>query len=108
MIVSIIRKCGDHQVIEASDGQEAVEQFTKSNPDFTFLDLNMPVMDGKEALRLIKEINPEALVAVLSADIQKKTVEMVNQLGAMVFINKPVTESRIGLVLAQAELAMNR
>lgn len=106
MVVSLIKKCGYNQIMEASNGKEAVEQFEENKPDFTFLDLTMPVMDGLEALAIIKTSTPEALVAVLSADIQTKTMEKVGQLGAMEFIKKPISEQRLRSVLEQAEAVM--
>ena len=103
LIKKFIRQNGEHEIIEAANGKEAVEYFLAHAPDFTFLDLTMPVMDGFEALRLIKESTPKALVAVLSADIQQKAVDRVKDLGAVVFINKPVTENRINSVLKTAQ-----
>lgn len=101
MITGFIKKIGEYEILEAADGQEAIDLFKKNQPDFTFLDLTMPVMDGFEALKQIKENNHDAIVAVLSADIQTKTVEKVKDLGANIFIKKPVTEAKIVSALKQ-------
>ena len=56
----IVKKClpkdQTFEIYEAVNGQDGLEQFKKNNPDVTFLDLTMPVMDGLEALGEIKKI----------------------------------------------------
>lgn len=108
MITGFIQKYGDYEIIEAANGKEAVEQFRSNAPDFTFLDLTMPVMDGFEALKLIKESDRKALVAVLSADAQQKAIERVKELGAMLFIEKPVTEKKIHSALDKLKAVVSK
>jgi len=51
---------------EASNGQEAIEQFRKHRPDVTLMDLQMPVMSGSEAIQAIREQFPDARIVVLT------------------------------------------
>jgi CheY-like chemotaxis protein len=44
-----------HRVVEASDGRQAVEVASREHPDLVLMDLNMPVLDGIEATRLLHE-----------------------------------------------------
>jgi len=103
----IVKKClpKDHsfEIFEAGNGLEGLEQFKKNNPDVTFLDLTMPVMDGIEALGEIKKVNSNALVAVLTADIQQKTVDKVMELGALTVVPKPVSAEAIENILNNAK-----
>jgi two-component system chemotaxis response regulator CheY len=77
-----------YQVFEAANGEEAVKTYKKEKPDVTFLDLTMPIMNGFEALKIIREFDPHAAVIILTADIQKKTVERIMELGAYTVIKK--------------------
>lgn len=60
-------------VAEASNGREAIEQFRAHRPDVTLMDLQMPVMNGTEAIAAIREAFPDARIVVLttySGDVQ--------------------------------------
>jgi two-component system chemotaxis response regulator CheY len=87
------------EILEAENGQRAVDIYKSERPDITFLDLTMPVMDGFEALRLIRETDPGAIVIILTADIQKKSIEKAMGLGAYTVIKKlPAKENIIEII----------
>ena len=92
MVIKTLNEATQNQleIFEAQNGQEALDLYKEKNPDLTFLDLTMPVMDGFEALEKIKEFDKNAKVIVLSADIQKMSVDRVLALGAFNFIRKPI------------------
>ena len=103
---AIVNKClpkdRDFELTETSNGQEGVQKFKEVRPNLTFLDLTMPVMDGFDALKAIKEEDNLAVVMVLSSDIQEKTVEKVVTLGADMVIPKPPSAESIQEALTKA------
>lgn len=92
-----------YELHEASDGFEGVKKFRAITPDITFLDLTMPVMTGFEALAEIKNIDKHAIIIVITADIQKKTIEKVLDLGALMVLKKPTTKEDIQDALLKVE-----
>jgi YesN/AraC family two-component response regulator len=60
------RSTGWQVVAQAVDGREAVDAATTQEIDLVLLDIAMPVMDGMEALPLIREAAPDAVVVMLS------------------------------------------
>lgn len=79
---------GNEVVAEARNGQEAVEQAERHQPDVVLLDLSMPVMDGLEALPEIRRVAPVARVVVLSGFGNRGIVERALALGAKSFVEK--------------------
>ena len=74
---------------EATNGNEAIEQYKRLRPDAVTLDLVMPEFDGLHALRGILELDPQARVVVVSALEQKNILMDAFKLGAADFIVKP-------------------
>ncbi len=74
----------------ARNGKEAVEKVTKLKPDVLTLDINMPVMDGKEALKIIMEENPLPVVVVSSLTKEEAPITMeLLDMGAFDYVPKP-------------------
>ena len=76
----------------ATNGVEALKLFKKESPDAVFLDLTMPVMDGYEALKEIIDIDKEAQVIIISADIQSGAKLRVLHAGAKNMYPKPIND----------------
>lgn len=84
---------------EAENGREAVEMATKEKFDLIFMDLRMPVMNGKEATQLIrKEVNDnldELIIIAITANAQLITEQECAVLGFNACMEKPFTERKI-------------
>lgn len=81
----------DYDVIEANDGEEAVEIALREHPDLIFMDIRMPRLSGYEACRRIKE-NPEtsnAKVVILTANMSDEDREKGAAVGADGYLTKP-------------------
>lgn len=89
----------DIDLIESSNGQEAVEVFEKYSPNITFMDLTMPIMNGFEAVENICKNNKGAKIIVVSADIQEASMKKAKENGAIGFIKKPVNINNLKPVL---------
>ena len=83
------------EVAEAEDGLAALERYFVERPDVVFLDLVMRGMYGLDVLQKIRELDTDARVVVVSADIQASSQEMAEQAGAKAFINKPFDKAEI-------------
>lgn len=84
-----------HEVIMASNGEEAVAQFSAYLPDLAFLDITMPIMDGITAVEHIMAKHPEAKLIMLSAMGQKTRIFAAIKSGACFFLIKPFDPERI-------------
>ena len=82
-------------VFMAGHGQEAMDVLRMQDITVLFLDLTMPVMDGVEVLEAIKAEKIEVFVVVVSGDVQPQMRERVLGLGALDFINKPLTPEKL-------------
>ncbi|MEM2650100.1 MAG: response regulator, partial [Candidatus Nitrosocaldus sp.] len=67
VLKDILKNLGYTNIIEASDGAMAVEQYKKFKPDIVTMDVNMPKMDGIQALKQIVKINPMAKIIMVTA-----------------------------------------
>lgn len=103
----ILRSCfpggRSFEILEAADGKAGVQRFEEAAPDLTFTDLTMPVMDGLEALRRMKEARKDAVIVVCSADIQPKTIERVMELGAFDMLKKPPAREIVSDLISRVD-----
>jgi len=80
---------------EAENGKVAVEKYKELMPELVIMDIDMPDMDGLEALKLIKEFDPDAKVVMCSQVSKQSTVDDSIRLGALNFIAKPFKAERV-------------
>src|SRR5271168_2125639 len=73
---------------EAANGREAAEKSQALKPDVAVLDISMPVLNGIEATRRIRQVSPETEVLVLSMHESDQMVQQMLQAGALGYILK--------------------
>ena len=95
MIKDILTKNGYIISGEAENGAVAVDKYKETSPDLVLMDITMPEMDGIQALKKIKESDPNASVIMCSAMGQQAMVIEAIQSGAKDFIVKPFQAERV-------------
>ena len=90
-VANIINQEGDLEVVaEAGDGRDGVEAFRAHRPDVTLMDLRMPEMEGVEAVRRIRELDPQARVIVLTTYDADEDIARALKAGAKAYILKDI------------------
>ena len=95
MIKDTLKKNGYENIIEASDGELAVQMYKADRPELVIMDITMPNKNGLEALKEIKELDPAAKIVMCSAMGQESMVVEAIRNGAKDFIVKPFKADRI-------------
>ena len=95
MIRDILVKGGYEIAGEVPDGKQAVELYSTCKPDLVLMDITMPVMDGLQALRQIRQKDPNACVVMCSAMGQGEQVQKAMKGGAKDFVVKPYQSQRV-------------
>ena len=84
-----------YDVVEAENGEEGVQKYKEENPDMVTMDITMPVKDGLEALKEIKDFDSAAKVIMVTAAGQESKVMEAVKLGAAEFVTKPFEKDKI-------------
>lgn len=91
-----------YDIFEASNGQEGIAAFERHRPDVMLLDLKMPVMDGMEALKQIRETNTATPILMLTAHGTMETAIEAMKLGAMDYLSKPFDVEELKVQIRKA------
>lgn len=94
--IKAIKEC---EIIEAKNGQEAIDQFDNEKPDLVFMDIMMPVKDGLEAVAEIMTMHTKAKIVMLSSVGTKSNLQKALKFGAVDFVQKPVDKDRLVTIL---------
>jgi CheY-like chemotaxis protein len=95
LMTTALRRAGTFDVVaEATDGREAVEAVTRTQPDLVVLDINMPVLNGLDALPHLRTAAPAARLVVMSGLDDPGVRALVHRHGAFDYIDKgtPIKE----------------
>lgn len=84
----LLKQLGEPTIIEAGNGQEALTLYRQEKPDMVLLDISMPVMDGLETLQQLRQIDPEAVVIMLTSMVNRQNIDQALALGATNYLRK--------------------
>lgn len=89
----------DCEIIYATDGQNAIDLFTENTIHLILMDISMPVMDGLEASKCIKEIDKNVPIIIQSGNIEKDIAQKVKEVGCEAFLPKPIESKKLKSLL---------
>ena len=98
----------DCEVIEASNGKEAIMRDLEQEPDGVILDIVMPEVGGIEALQVIREVSPTVPIVMLSSAGTPQKLMQTLKMGAIDFIQKPYTKEQIARAVAAIRKAREK
>lgn len=91
----ILSELGLTTIVEASNGREGIERYKAVKPDLVLMDVNMPVVEGIEALRGIVDLDADAVVVMVSSMATRQVVEDSVKQGATYYIRKDSSKDEI-------------
>jgi len=97
ILVYRLKKIGDFEIREATNGQEALDAVQQDVPDLIFMDLKMPVMDGWECTKRIRElpIGSKVRIIALTAQAMAGDEEKALAIGCDDYLAKPVVDPNL-------------
>ncbi len=105
LILKAVKNCltelGYKNIVTASDGQEGYVEYLQNKPDFIFLDIVMPNMQGNELLEKIRQTDSETPIVMLSSVEKESVVEACKELGILGYILKPLNRNNAPAVLKE-------
>lgn len=90
LLKGVLTELGMNIVAQAGNGEEAVRSAQTHQPQVLFLDVNMPIMSGLDALPKIRDVSPNTAVVMVTGDTSRELVQQAAGLGARGYIVKPV------------------
>ena len=97
----------DWELIEASNGEDAINSLSSQPIDIALVDFNMPGIDGLELVAKIRKSHPKMPMAVVSANVQDEIIARARELNAA-FVTKPLTDEALGAFLSGAILRLQK
>ncbi|MEO7367422.1 MAG: sigma-54 dependent transcriptional regulator [Gemmatimonadaceae bacterium] len=88
-----------YEVRSVSNAADGIAEYQKWKPNLVFMDVKMAGMDGMEALKKIRELDPVATVVMISGHATIRTAVEATQLGAYEILEKPLDTDRILVML---------
>ena len=90
------------EVITAENAAAGIEKFKKERPSIVFTDIKMPGMDGLDTLKMLKSIDPEVQVIVMTGHGDQDLMRQAMEFKATAFLNKPIDRAALEKVLEAA------
>lgn len=89
LFVEFLEICDVKVLGKAFDGNQAVELYQKIFPDLVFSDVMMSGYDGFYVIKKIRQINPHAIIVMITGDVRPETIDKLQELKADAIVYKP-------------------
>ena len=84
-----------YKVFESSDAIDGIQMMRKIHPDLVIMDINMPIMEGVDAVKYMKKVDRNALVIMFSSLDDEKSVMEAIKAGARDYVTKPLDKVKM-------------
>ena len=84
-----------YELVEAENAEEGLEKYDDEKPDLVLLDIRLPDKDGIQVLKELHEEYNNPQVVMVSIVREEETIEEAKELGALEYVEKPVTEEKL-------------
>ena len=101
LLIKALPEAWDVEITQAANGADALAAYRQGRASVMFLDLTMPGMTGFDVLETVRAEGLDSFVIVVSADIQPEAKARVKALGAVAFIDKPISSAKLLPVLKE-------
>jgi len=101
LLTAILSSLNINVLAQAHNGAKAVELAAQHSPDLICLDVDMPIMNGLDALRAIRQKNPSAKVMMVTGNAHRETVVGATQQGIVGFIVKPFDPLKVSAAVTK-------
>ncbi|OPX37706.1 MAG: histidine kinase [Thermoplasmata archaeon] len=102
-VLGLYLRSKGYEVITAADGREGIELFQREKPSIVLTDIKMPGTDGLDVLKIIKQMDPETEVIVITGHGDVDTAIKSLELEASDFITKPIANEALSVALKRAK-----
>lgn len=102
-LVSLLEAAGYEVVAQVGDGRAAMDKVIELQPDLVLLDLTMPMMDGHETLKEIREIQPETKIVILTVSDDDADLQRAIKAGAHGYLLKSLNADEFLELLSGVE-----
>lgn len=97
----ILEEAGHEIIGEAVNGEDGFLKYKELKPDLVTMDITMPVLDGIQALQLIKQVDRKARVVIITAAGLKEKMLQAFKEGADDFITKPLDKDEVVKIIGK-------
>ncbi|OQY08155.1 MAG: hypothetical protein B6I28_05050, partial [Fusobacteriia bacterium 4572_132] len=100
--IKLMLKNKNYDLEFAENGKIAIEKYLENKPDIIFMDMQMPIMDGREAFEKIKKIDPKIVpVIAMTGEVMDEEIKRIKDIGFDGYISKPIMEKKLMNILKE-------